>query len=93
MQFTDLCLEPLDLPLELGNMIGQSLNLALLHVRVWLTLESELAKSIFKELEEGVWPTQIGLIDPPVHGIGQFAGHRAPSLKRKSETSREEVIY
>jgi hypothetical protein len=52
-QFADFCLQPLDLRLEPSNIVGESLNLSLLHVRLRLTMESEPAKSIFKEPEEG----------------------------------------
>jgi hypothetical protein len=93
MQFTDLCLEPLDLRLEPGNLVGQRLDLPPLLVRLGLIVEGEPPEDIFKELEECVWPTQVGLIDLPVHGIGQLAGHRAPSPERKSVASREGVIY
>jgi hypothetical protein len=63
-------LELLDLRLELSEVFGQSLNLAPLHGRVWLTVERESPEGIFKDPEEGMRPSQVGLVDLPVHGIG-----------------------
>jgi hypothetical protein len=70
VQLVDLCLELLNLRLEPSNMFGQSLNLALRHVWIWLTVESEPPESILKEPEEGAGSMQVGLIDLPGHGIG-----------------------
>jgi hypothetical protein len=63
-------LQPFNLRLEPSNVIGQGLDLPLPLVGLWLTRESEPPESIFKEPEEGAWPTQVGLIDLPMHGIG-----------------------
>lgn len=70
VQLTDLSLQPLDLRLEPSNVYGQSVDLPLLLVRLWLIVESEPAEGIFKEPEEGAGSMQIGLIDLPMHRVG-----------------------
>ena len=68
LQLLDLCLEPPDL-------IRQALNDTLLLIRVGRAAQSQPTKDIFKEPEQGARPTSVGLIDLPVHRIGQLAGH------------------
>jgi hypothetical protein len=65
----------------------------LLLIRIGPTVERLPTESLFKELDEGTRPTQVSMVDPPGHGVGQLAGHHSSSLKRKSEASREQVIY
>jgi hypothetical protein len=67
VKLTDLSLETLDLCLKLPDLLGQALDLTLLHIRVRWPVKRRLHKSIFKELEEGAWPSQVGLVDLPVH--------------------------
>jgi hypothetical protein len=56
VQLADLRLQLLDLRLELGDVLGQALNLPLPHVRVRITVERESPEGIFKEPEESVRP-------------------------------------
>jgi hypothetical protein len=60
-------LQSLNLRLELPDVFGQALDLTLLHIRVRWPVKRRLPKSIFKEMEEGARPSQVGLVDLPVH--------------------------
>jgi hypothetical protein len=92
-QPSQLNLKALDLRLESPNVIREGFDGTLLHARVWRPVESLLAESLFKEPEEGAWPSQVSLVDLPGHGVRQLRRHCVHSLRsRKCEASREEVL-
>jgi hypothetical protein len=69
VQQADLCLQLLNLRLELDDVRRQVINRPLLLVRIGLTLEGLPPKGRFKEPEEGARPLQIGLVDLPGHRV------------------------
>jgi hypothetical protein len=75
MQFCDLSLQLLNLRLEASDLMRQAINLSLLSSRLLNPTQCWPAEGLREQLKEGVRPTSIGLIDLPVHGIGQAAGH------------------
>jgi hypothetical protein len=93
-QVTHFGLEPLVPRLELPDLLGEGIDSALLLVGVGRAVECVATESLFEEPEQSARPLQVGLINPPRHRVGQSQGQDAalPS-KKKSEVSREGVIY
>ena len=78
-EFAGLGLQPLDLRREPPDLFGQGINGVLLLVWVGRAGECLPTKGLFKKPEEGVRPTEVGLIDLPGHGIGQLRRHDSPT--------------
>ena len=76
VEASDLGLQLLNLRLEPPGRVGQALNGTLLLIRVRRAIKSLLTEGLREQLKERVRPAPAGLIDLPVHGIGQLAGHR-----------------
>src|ERR1043165_2616732 len=79
LEFADLGLKPLVARLELPDLLGEVLDLALLHVWVGRSVESLPPESLFKEPEERARPLEPSLIDLKSHPAGQVRQHgRSP---------------
>lgn len=80
LKFVDLGLEPFVARLETADLLGESVDLALLQVGVWRPVERLPTESFFKEPEEIARPLQPSLVDLKGHPSGQVRRHvRSPS--------------
>ncbi len=93
MQLSQLGLKALNLRLKLPDVFGERLDGALLHVRVWRAVKSQLATSLFKEPEESAWPSEVSLVDLPGHGVGQLRRHYALPSNQKKARHLERKCY